>query len=85
MKRDWEQIKEVLYRVEALDLGRMLYARRSEDSVLFYHARLLSRNRYLVVIGKSLDAITIEDLTLKGHDLLDRLRDGTCGPSPLDA
>lgn len=69
--------------VEALELHRAQEYVSSKDEVLFYHARLLSRNGYLVVRNQTARNLLIEDLMLRGHDLLDRLRDGDCGPSPL--
>ena len=83
MKRDWERIKEVLTDVEALELHRAQEYVSSRTKCCSIHARLLSRNGYLLVRNQTARNLLIEDLTLRGHDLLDRLRDGDCGPSPL--
>lgn len=81
MKRDWELIKELLLRIECLELGHhytpQALAQHGADSVR-HHLRLM---HHAGLVECSLDPswdgepeLVAHHLTLHGHDLLDEIR-----------
>ena len=74
MKRDWNTIHCILTKVEGLGHRETLYYEQVAHPVKFYHARLLVRDGYVVAVDSSPDDIELDDLTMKGHDELKRLR-----------
>lgn len=82
MKRDWEAIREVLIEVEALDQSRhetIDYIRTGSenDYAKAHHGILLWREGFIRGVDASDlagDAVIAQELTWKGHDLLDTMR-----------
>lgn len=74
MKRDWETVKCVLAQVEKQPHGSWVYYKLGEETQLFMHAVLLADDNCLRVAEQTDTKIAIIRLTMRGHDLLDRLR-----------
>ena len=84
MKRSWAAVTKVLETAEALGLKETSEHWDSENESFFYHAKLLCAEGYLVCNWHEDNAmLIIERMTMKGHDLLDRLRQCKHGESPL--
>ena len=75
MKRDWAKIKGVLKQVEAQETLDRVKDHFSEDERYSDHVVLLAREGYLVTVESSDREIVVDALTMKGHDLLEQLRE----------
>ncbi len=75
MKRSWAVMRCVLETAEALELGKTALHFAGDDEAFFYHAQLLCAEDYLVCNwSEQSESVTIKNMTMRGHDLLDRLR-----------
>ena len=74
MKRDWQTIKSILCKTERLTHRETLDYDETCDEVKHYHAQLLAREGYITTADRTPHDIAIDDLTMKGHDLLTKLR-----------
>ena len=85
MKRSWATMARVLETAEALDLDETSEHWVKQDKSFIYHARLLCTEGYLCCdqSDEGSSIVTIRRMTMKGHDLLDRLRQCKPGESPL--
>ncbi len=74
MKRDWDKIRCILKKVEALPINELLtYDYGDVKDSMLGHAQMLAREGYLVAESNP-RFVKIEALTMKGHDLLEELR-----------
>lgn len=84
MKRSWSTMQRVLETAEGLGLGETSEHWDKEHESFFYHAKLLCAEGYLVCNWDEDNAVlTIQRMSMSGHDLLDRLRQCRTGESPL--
>ena len=75
MKRSWGTVARVLATAEDLDFDESSDHLREQDEAFFYHARMLCAEGYLVCEWhEASNCLTIQRLTMKGHDLLECLR-----------
>ena len=82
MKRDWGAIQCVLETAEQLDLNEPSEHWITEKTKsFFYHAKLLCAEGYLLCDwSEKGNGLTIRRMTMKGHDLLDKLRGEAADP-----
>ena len=84
MKRSWAAAQCVLETAEGLGLHETAEHWDKDNESFFYHAKLLCAEGYLLCNWDEQSAVvTIKRMTMKGHDLLDRLRRCDPGESPL--
>ena len=84
MKRDWTIIRTILCDVEKLPVHKFQpYSQDEDGDDVTGHALMLTREGYIV--GEdTLVSVKADSLTMRGHDLLARLRNRNGdGPVPL--
>ncbi|HUH18566.1 DUF2513 domain-containing protein [Albibacterium sp.] len=79
MKRDFDVIREVLLKIEASDRRRPMYRMIEIDGYssddVDYNIDLLIKNQFIEATRRGKALYMLKDITYKGHDLLDNIRD----------
>lgn len=82
MKRDWELVREILLRTEALDPNESLTLKDFDEDLRYlisYHVKMLTNSGLLHSIisnniGNNPTQFHVQELTWEGHEFLDSIR-----------